>query len=545
MRWGSADTFVSDNPWGFRMGRPIANEGFLRALLEYGSYDHYDIYCTDVNSLCAFDSWTQERLTDPAQRSRVQPLLHVALEGNLRDLDYDVFHFGDFTSLLPHMVEARNRLARRPFPITGITHSLDGLLMSTRYQQLVLSDLAPYDAVVCTSACAEETVRKGLDWARSSLQMSGEVSPVRLERVPLAIDEAMFQTPSRAEARARFELPEDVVIALCIGRVALRQKADWAPVLGQLARMRAAGGMDRLMLVIAGGGEDSDFALLDQLIQAYKLDDCVLCLPNFDAELKPYLYAAADFYFSLVDNFQETFGLTILEAMAAGLPVLCSEFNGYRELVEHGRTGLLVPTSWVSEVPSQFRATEGLVQDSLMRLYMAQMVAVDLEAFEESFRSMVADASARERMSKAARAHAARFTWRQIISEYEELWSRLREMALASSWKPRGGPMRLKQDPAHAYSHYASRLLGPATCMQITDLGRQVLADPATLVRYDDATVLLFDALERLLLSELCAGDRSIEALRSSALVTVEADSGLVDFHLMWLLKHGALRVKG
>ena len=259
MRWGSADTFVSPNPWGFRMGRPIANEGFLRALLEYGSYEHYDIYCTDMNTVRAFDSWTAEHLSDPGQRRRVQPLLHVALEGNLRDVDYDVFHFGDFTSLLPHMVEARNRLACRPFPITGVTHSLDGLLMSTRYQQLILSDLAPYDAVVCTSACAEETVRKGLDWARSSLGMAKDVSAARLERVPLAIDDALFSPPSRAEARKRFELSEDVVIALCIGRVALRQKADWAPILGQLARMRAAGGMDKLLMVIAGGGDDSDF----------------------------------------------------------------------------------------------------------------------------------------------------------------------------------------------------------------------------------------------------------------------------------------------
>ena len=55
----------------------------------------------------------------------------------------------------------------------------------------------------------------------------------------------------------------------------------------------------------------------------------------------------------------------------------------------------------------------------------------------------------------------------------------------------------------------------------------------------------LFDALEKLLLSELCEGERSIQTLRSSAITSVEADSGLVDLHLMWLLKHGALRVKG
>ena len=42
------------------------------------------------------------------------------------------------------------------------------------------------------------------------------------------------------------------------------------------------------------------------------------------------LWAAADVFLSLVDNIQETFGITPLEAMAAGLPVVASDWDGYR-----------------------------------------------------------------------------------------------------------------------------------------------------------------------------------------------------------------------
>ncbi len=542
MRWGSADTFVSDNPWAFRMGRPIANEGFLRALLEYGSYDEYDIYCTDMNSQAAFQAWLEEHCSDPAQRARVTALPHVAMASRLAQLNYDVFHFGDFTSLLPHMVEARNRLASKPFPITGITHSLDGLLMSTRYQQLVLSDLAPFDAVVCTSACAQQTVRKGLAWARSSLGLAEDFSPVSLERVPLAMDDALLQVPERAEARARFELPDDVVVALCIGRVALRQKADWAPILGKLARMRAGGGLGRVVVVIAGGGDEPDFALLQQLIVAHGLQDSVICLPNFAAELKPYLYAAADFYFSMVDNFQETFGLTLLEAMAAGLPVLCSEFNGYRELVTHGETGLLVPTTWVAELPSLFRSTEGLIQDSLMRLYMAQMVAIDLDEFERSFRELVVNAELRRELGERGRQHAAGFTWRATIDRYEQLWERLRKRMTGSSWKPRSGPPRLKQDPAHAYGHYSSSLLGPEHSLELSELGRALLEQNNLVVRYEDMTVLLSDAVEEQILGALAGGPCSLAQLREICREALQTEAGLVDLQVLWLLKHGALR---
>ena len=50
-------------------------------------------------------------------------------------------------------------------------------------------------------------------------------------------------------------------------------------------------------------------------------------------------WAAADVFLSLVDNIQETFRLTPIEAMAAGLPVVVSDWDGYRYTVRDGETG--------------------------------------------------------------------------------------------------------------------------------------------------------------------------------------------------------------
>ena len=54
--------------------------------------------------------------------------------------------------------------------------------------------------------------------------------------------------------------------------------------------------------------------------------------------------AASDMALSLVDCLQETFGLTPIEAMASGLPVVVSDWNGYRDTVVEGQTGHRIAT---------------------------------------------------------------------------------------------------------------------------------------------------------------------------------------------------------
>ena len=63
-------------------------------------------------------------------------------------------------------------------------------------------------------------------------------------------------------------------------------------------------------------------------------------------DIKRKALIACDLVLSLVDNIQETFGLSIAEAMAAGRPVVASDWDGYRDLIRNGIDGYLIPSCW-------------------------------------------------------------------------------------------------------------------------------------------------------------------------------------------------------
>ena len=53
--------------------------------------------------------------------------------------------------------------------------------------------------------------------------------------IPLAIDESIFQMADREKARTYFNVSPDEVVALYVGRLSLRQKVDFAPILEMLS----------------------------------------------------------------------------------------------------------------------------------------------------------------------------------------------------------------------------------------------------------------------------------------------------------------------
>lgn len=91
-------------------------------------------------------------------------------------------------------------------------------------------------------------------------------------------------------------------------------------------------------LVLAGGGELP--TRLTRLIAELGLAECVSVRSDVPEAHLPSLYRGASVY--LQTSYEEGLGISVIEAMASGIPVVSTTTAGTRETVAHGKTGWLV-----------------------------------------------------------------------------------------------------------------------------------------------------------------------------------------------------------
>jgi hypothetical protein len=186
-------------------------------------------------------------------------------------------------------------------------------------------------------------------------------------------------------------------------------------------------------------------------------------LDGRDADARAGAWRAADVYTSLVDNIQETFGLSPIEGMAAGLPVVVSDYDGYKDTVRDGLDGFRIPT--FQPMPAE---GDGLadahaigVQDYDRYLYASVLdVVVDVNAAARAFATLFADADLRKRMGESGRARAqALFDWRHVVAHYRDLTEELaaRRATAARSAPGQVWPARLS--PWDAFATYPTDMV--------------------------------------------------------------------------------------
>jgi glycosyltransferase involved in cell wall biosynthesis len=179
------------------------------------------------------------------------------------------------------------------------------------------------DAVVAISA--------GID---ATLTAAGVPSP-RIRLIPSGVDTARFIPDPAARQQIRQLYGLDVQEPLILATGALVERKDYQTVLQAARHLKAQ--TRRCRYIICGDGKLR--ASLQAQAEALGLDRDVQ-FAGFCSDVAPYL-AAADLFVHV--PLWEGLGVAVIEALAAGLPVVASRVGGIPDLIEDQKTGLLVP----------------------------------------------------------------------------------------------------------------------------------------------------------------------------------------------------------
>jgi len=179
----------------------------------------------------------------------------------------------------------------------------------------------------------------------------------------------------------------------------LRDKLDLqagSPVFISVQRLHSVKGPDTLLdawaalpyrLLVVGGGELE--AQLRHRVQKEGLVQ-VTMVGEVDPQTLPNYYALADV--QIHHTHYEAFGMSVVEGMASGLPIIATRVGALPDLIRDGETGLLVPPG-------------------------------DAAALADAVRQLARDEALREAMGNLARSAATSFAWPAVIDRYLALYA--------------------------------------------------------------------------------------------------------------------------
>ncbi len=337
---------------------------------------------------------------------------------------------------LAELAAQRIRVGERLFSLCGITHTTASHAVMSTLAQLPLTPLRPWDAVICTSQAVRQSVdhllSQQLDFLKWKLGATRFELP-QLPVIPLGVHVAdyEFSADQKVAARHQLGLAENDIAVLFVGRLSFHAKAHPHPMLVALQNV-AKRSAKKIHLIQAGWFANEPIeAAFKQAALALAPDVEHVFLDGRDSVQRETAWASADIFCSLADNIQETFGLTPIEAMAASLPVIVSDWDGYKDTVRHEVDGFRVPTCMPAagdglELASLYE--RGLINYDMYCGFACEFVAVDIQKATEYFDALVASRELRLQMGKAAHERALQcYDWRVVLNDYQSLWQSLQQ----------------------------------------------------------------------------------------------------------------------
>ena len=524
-------------------GRRVAGESFLKGYLRHADVDEFVIMAKKNEEAAAVRKLAS--VLRPEVALRPVGLIRPAGIAPVNTLYY------------PGPNYASEAWRRAPYgmaawSICGVTHTTSTPAVMQGLFDLRVAPVMEWDALICTSQAVRASVSYQLDLvdqhlahllgARTRPRPIMPVIPLGVHCDDFAPDVALGQGLRKRLGAA----PQDVIFTT-IARLTPHEKFDPLPIfLAMQAAQRQLTGGQRLHIAFCGQfREPYARKVFEEGAKALMPDVGFALLDGAKAEDRKAVLSGADVFLFMIDNIQETFGLAPLEGMAAGLPMLVSDWDGLKDTVSPDvgfrvTSRALAPRHLAQEA---LRLQGGIDAYGQYCAATSALTELDMPEMTARILDLARNPDLRRRMGQAGAARArALYDWKAVIPQMQDLWAeqeamRARHVATAPRYAPETLPV--SPSPTGLFAAYPTQ--------REEFGGRFAMADQTG----PDWRALLalrnYAAMKRVFASpdQIAA---VVAALQGGAGTAREVDTatglGAVNTEriLIWLLKYGLIR---
>ncbi|HIE18691.1 TPA: glycosyltransferase family 1 protein, partial [Candidatus Bathyarchaeota archaeon] len=277
--------------------------------------------------------------------------------------DYDMIHIWDSFPIFTYRA-----FTRRILPHCYTLHSAVSMM---NWIGLASAFYIPeYDLITLGSRCLADALNRFWN------------TPVSI--IPYGVDIDFFKPMDKNDCRESLKIPRDSIVLGYLGRIS---KLDINLAYDTLRKVKKRLCREDIIFVAAGGRRKK--------VKPVRVKDDFIYLGYLERYELPFFLNSCDIFFNPAVGAREGFGLTVIEAMSCGLPIVTASWNGYSETVSPN-TGFRARTCWKN-------GDVWINQEDLVSACMELVRNEDL----------------REEMGKRARRRAEKYyCWERCVEKY-------------------------------------------------------------------------------------------------------------------------------